>query len=268
MQNIDNTPGRLFVVATPIGNLNDITLRAIDILGKVDIIACEDTRTSRILLNNFNIKKELISFHKYSSKEKAAELIDYLKRGKNIACITDAGTPGISDPGAFLVRLAMENSITVVPIPGPSALTSAVSIGGTGEQGFVFLGFMPSAVRQRNNLIKKYFMTGLPVVFYESPRRLLHTLGAVRQSIGNTRVFVCKELTKVYEESMSGAIDDVIGKLKEGTIKGEYTVIVSTAELHQKDTGSVDDRKSLLEAASRVTGLTKREVYKKLFTKA
>ena len=267
MQNTANTSGMLFVVATPIGNLNDITLRAIDTLRTVDIIACEDTRTSLILLNHYSIKKQLISFHKYSTKENAAELIDYLKQGMNIALITDAGTPGISDPGTFLVRLAWENAIKVVPIPGSSSVASAVSVSGTCDQGFVFLGFMPAAVRQRNNLIKTYFTTGLPVVFYESPRRLLHTLGAVRQSIGNTRVFVSKELTKVYEESMSGAIDDVIGKLKQGIIKGEYTVIVNTPESRQKDTVSIADRKSLLEAASLLTGLSKREVYKKLFTK-
>ncbi|MCL5878733.1 MAG: 16S rRNA (cytidine(1402)-2'-O)-methyltransferase [Deltaproteobacteria bacterium] len=267
MQNTANTPGMLFVVATPIGNLNDITLRAIDTLRNVDMIACEDTRTSLTLLNSFNIKKELISFHKFSTKEKAAELIAYLKHGKNIAFITDAGTPGISDPGAFLVRLAWENTIQVVPIPGPSAVASAVSISGICEQGFVFLGFMPAAARQRNNLIKKYFTIGLPVVFYESPRKLLKTLDALRQSIGNTRVFVFKELTKIYEEIMTGDIDDIIDKLKQGTIKGEYTVIVDTQEARQKDAGSVIDRKSLLEAASLVTGLSKREVYKKLFTK-
>ncbi|MCL4468392.1 MAG: 16S rRNA (cytidine(1402)-2'-O)-methyltransferase [Deltaproteobacteria bacterium] len=267
MQNTANTPGKLFVVATPIGNLNDITLRAIDTLHNVDMIACEDTRTSLTLLNNYNIKKELISFHKFSTKEKAAELIAYLKRGRNIAFITDAGTPGISDPGAFLVRLAWENTIKVIPIPGPSAVASAVSISGICEQGFVFLGFMPAAVRQRNNLIKKYFMTGLPVVFYESPRRLINTLGALRQSIGNTRVFVFKELTKIYEEGMSGVIDDVVRKLKQGIVKGEYTVIVNTLESRQKDTVSLADRKSLLEAAALVTGMSKREVYKKLFTK-
>ena len=155
MQNTANTPVSLFVVATPIGNLNDITLRAIDTLRTVDIIACEDTRTSLTLLNHYTIKKQLISFHKYSTKEKATELIDYLKQGMNIALITDAGTPGISDPGTFLVRLAWENAIKVVPIPGPSAVASAVSISGICEQGFVFLGFMPAAVRQRNNLIKK-----------------------------------------------------------------------------------------------------------------
>ncbi len=267
MQNTANTPGRLFVVATPIGNLNDITLRAIDTLRSVDMIACEDTRTSLTLLNYYTIKKQLISFHKYSTKEKAAELIDYMRQGKSMALITDAGTPGISDPGAFLVRLAWENAIKVVPIPGPSAVASAVSISGACEQGFVFLGFMPAAVRQRNNLIKKHFTTGLPVVFYESPRRLLNTLGALRQSIGNTRVFVFKELTKIYEEGMSGVIDDVMRKLKQCIIKGEYTVIVNTPESRQKDTGSIVDKKSLLEAAALVTGLSKREVYKKLFTK-
>ncbi len=259
--------GRLFVVSTPIGNLKDITLRAIETLQSADIIACEDTRTSLTLLNKYNIKKKLISFHKYSTKEKAVELIAYLKQGRNIALITDAGTPGISDPGAFLVRLAWENTIKVVPIPGPSAVVSAVSISGTCDQGFVFLGFMPAAVRKRNNLIKKYFTTGLPVVFYESPKRLLSTLGIVLESIGNNNVFVFKELTKVYEDSIFGHIDDVIKKLKQGIIKGEYTIIMETIESNRAIDGTVIDRKSLLETAASVTGLSKREVYRKLFTK-
>jgi 16S rRNA (cytidine1402-2'-O)-methyltransferase len=268
MQNTGRTDiGRLFVVSTPIGNLKDITLRAIDTLQNVDIIACEDTRTSLVLLNKYDIKKKLISFHKYSTKEKGIELIDYLRQGKDIALITDAGTPGISDPGAFLVRLALENTIKVIPIPGPSALTSAVSISGMWENGFIFIGFMPSGIRQRNSLIKKYFATGLPVVFYESPRRLLNTLSAIKDNIGNNKVFVFKELTKVYEDSIFGHIDDVIKKLKQGVIKGEYTIIADTIESKEAVEKTVVDRKSLLEAAALVTGLNKREVYKKLFTK-
>jgi 16S rRNA (cytidine1402-2'-O)-methyltransferase len=268
MQNTDNRKnGTLFIVSTPIGNLNDITLRAIDSLNHVDIIACEDTRTSRILLNKYNIKKRLVSFHKYSAKEKGAELVDYLRHGDDIALITDAGTPGISDPGAFLVKLALENTIKVVPIPGPSALTAAVSISGICENGFLFIGFMPSSTKQKNNLIKKYFTIGLPVVFYESPRRLLNTLSAIGNIAGNNRIFVFKELTKLYEGSISGVIDDVINRLKQGTIKGEYTIIAETIESQKKIDGTVSVRKSLIETAALVTGLSKREVYKKLFTK-
>ncbi len=268
MQNTGNNKGgRLFIVSTPIGNLSDITLRAIETLSNADIIACEDTRTSLILLNKYNIKKKLVSFHKYSAKERGTELIDYLKQGKDIALLTDAGTPGISDPGAFLIRLALENTIKVVPIPGPSALTAAVSISGTCENGFLFIGFMPSSTKQKNNFIKKYFTIGLPVVFYESPRRLLNTLSAIRNIAGNNTVFVFKELTKFYEDSISGVIDDVINRLKQGIIKGEYTIIAETIESQKKIDGTVSDRKSLIETAALVTGLSKREVYKKLFTK-
>ncbi len=268
MQNTGSTnSGILFVVSTPIGNLKDITLRAIDTLQNVDIIACEDTRTSLVLLNKYNIKKKLISFHKYSTKEKGIELIHYLRQGKDIALITDAGTPGISDPGAFLVRLALENTIKVIPIPGPSSLTSAVSISGTCENGFLFIGFMPSSTKQKTNLIKKYFATGLPVVFYESPKRLLNTLSAIKDTVGNNSIFVFKELTKVYEDSIFGPVDDVIKKLKQGTIKGEYTIIADTIESKRTIEETVVDRKSLLEVAALVTGLSKREVYKKLFTK-
>ncbi len=259
--------GTLFVVATPIGNLSDITLRAIDTLRSVDMIACEDTRTSRVLLDAYGIKKNLVSFHKFSAQQRVTELIDALSQGMNIAYITDAGTPGISDPGAFLVATAREHGIGIVPLPGASALTAAVAVSGTCDHGFIFLGFMPEAVRQRKMLVQKYFTAGLPVVFYESPRRLLQTLLGIRQIIGNVSICVCKELTKLYEHSMSGRIDDVVDQLGKNVIRGEYTVIVNISETKEKHPDAITDKKSLLEAASRVTGLSKRDLYKKLFTK-
>lgn len=259
--------GTLFIVATPIGNLRDMTLRAIDTLRSVDVIACEDTRTSRVLLDAYSIKKELVSFHKYSTQQRVDALIGSLNRGLNIAYITDAGTPGISDPGAFLVAKAREYEINVVPIPGASALTAAVAISGACEHGFIFLGFMPEGVRQREILIQKYFTRGLPVVFYESPRRLVRTLEQIGTSIGNATLCVCKELTKLYERSITGRIDDIVDGLRQGVIRGEYTVIVNAPELTEKHQETITDKKTFLEAASRATGLSKRELYKKLFTK-
>ncbi len=259
--------GRLFIVSTPIGNLEDITIRAIDTLKNVDSIACEDTRTSIVLLNKYSIKKPLISFHKYSKKEKSTELIGYIKQGRDIALITDAGTPGISDPGAFLVRRALENGIKVIPIPGVSAVTCAISISGTGEKGFIFLGFMPSQKAEQKNTVKKYFTIGMPVVFYESPRRLLNTIGMIKDITGNNPLFVFKELTKFYEESISGTIDDVIHRLKQSTVKGEYTVIVDCKESISNSGKQISDRKSIIEASSLLTGLDKREVYRRLFKK-
>jgi 16S rRNA (cytidine1402-2'-O)-methyltransferase len=268
MQNISNNKaGKLFIVATPIGNLKDITFRAVETLQSVDMIACEDTRTSAVLLNKYNIRKRLISFHKYSKKERVEELIEYLKHGANIAMVTDAGTPNIADPGAFLIRLALENNIKVIPVPGPSALTSAVSISGTCENGFIFLGFMPSGKKQMHNTIEKYFKVGLPVVFYESPKRLLNTLDFLKNYLVDCKVFVFKELTKLYEDYISGDIKTVFDTLKQGIVKGEYTIIVEPPAFRNVVKETHYDKKSFLEIASKITGLTKREIYKKLFTK-
>ncbi|MGB9734893.1 MAG: 16S rRNA (cytidine(1402)-2'-O)-methyltransferase [bacterium] len=268
MQNSYKTAsGILFVIATPIGNLKDVTFRAIETLQSVDLIACEDTRTSLTFLNKYNIKKRLISFHKYSKKERVDELIGFLKQGLKIGLITDAGTPGISDPGAFLVKHARENNIKVVPIPGPSALTSAVSISGICEKGFVFIGFLPSITKNRDKLLKRYASIGLPLVFYESPRRLLNTLEFIKSIEGNTNVFVFKELTKLHEDYFSGSIQAVIEQLKYDALKGEYTIILETGEDSRVEEGNIIDKKAFLTIASSITGLSKREVYKKLFTK-
>lgn len=259
--------GRLFIVSTPIGNLEDITVRAIHTLQNVDGIACEDTRTSLILLNRYGIKKRLFSFHKYSKKEKSRELIERMKQGSDIALITDAGTPGISDPGTYLVRQALEAGIKVVPVPGASALTCAVSISGLGDKGFLFLGFMPSKKTEQREVIKRYFTTGIPVVFYVSPRRLLATLTVIRDMTGNNRACVFKEMTKLYEDSICGTLPDIVERLEHGVIKGEYTVIVDCTGPAVDSGRQVFDRKSILEAASLLTGLEKREVYKRLFKK-
>ncbi len=259
--------GSLFIVSTPIGNLEDITIRAIGTLQKADIIACEDTRKSRILLNKYNIKKQLISFHKYSEAQKYTRIIDSLKRGMNIALITDAGTPGISDPGAYLVKQVMKNDIKVVPIPGPSALACAVSISGVSEPVFVFIGFMPSGLSDKKDIIKKYFSLGIPVVFYETPKRLLNTVKLMRSILNEATVLVFKELTKIHEEIIYGDIGEVLNKLEHSTIKGEYTVIAECKNYKADTEKIVQDKKLLLKMASAVTGLDKREIYKRLFRK-
>lgn len=267
MQSFGNISGTLFVIATPIGNLKDITLRAIETLQNVDIIACEDTRISLVLLNKYNIQKKLVSFHKYSKKERVNGLIESLKHGADIGLITDAGTPGISDPGAFLVREAIKNNIRVIPIPGPSALTSAVSISGSCEKGFVFVGFLPSTITNRNNMIKKYSSIGLPLVFYESPKRLLNTLEFIKNIEEKIHVFILKELTKLHEGYVVGNIQDVINKLKHNVLKGEYTVILEPISDKTTSENGIIDKKRFLAMAARLTGLNKREVYNRLFVK-
>lgn len=259
--------GSLFIVATPIGNLEDITVRALNTLQKVDLIACEDTRKSKILLNKYNIKKQLISFHKYSTAARYTELRDYLKQGRDIALITDAGTPGISDPGAYLVRQALENGIKVVPIPGPSALTCSLSVSGIVEPEFVFIGFMPPGIADKKSIIKKYFALNIPIVFYESPRRLLNTVKLIKDTAGGCTAFVFKELTKIYEEIIYGNISEVIDKLEHSNIKGEYTVIIDCKGYKADTEKTAHDKKSLIKIASAMTGLDKREIYKRLFRK-
>ncbi len=260
--------GSLFVVSTPVGNLDDITLRALAVLRTVDIIACEDTRQSLVLLRRYGIRKRLMSLHRYSDAERYAELIGSLRQGMSVALITDAGTPGIADPGAHLVDQALGSGIKVVPVPGPSALVCAVSVSGIEGQGFVFIGYMPSTAGARERAIKKYCTLDMPVVFYESPRRLLGTMRSIRDAAGESTALVFKELTKVYEEVVRGSISEVIGRLEAGVIKGEYTVIVD-CKGHGKDVGlSLYDRRSLVTAAASMTGLDKREVYKRLFRKS
>ncbi len=259
--------GSLFIVATPIGNLDDITVRALTVLRGVDIIACEDTRKSMVLLNRYDIKKRLVSLHRYSESGRYAELVGYLKQGRSMALITDAGTPGVSDPGAYLVNQALKNNIKVTPVPGPSALACAVSVSGIAGPGFVFIGFMPSTAVNRERVIKKYCALGIPVIFYESPRRLSGTMGAIRDIAGECTALVFKELTKVHEEAVRGSMSEVIDRLEHGVTRGEYTVILD-CKGYECNAGNTEyDRKSLVARASSMTGVDKREIYKRLFRK-
>ncbi|MCL4478156.1 MAG: 16S rRNA (cytidine(1402)-2'-O)-methyltransferase [Deltaproteobacteria bacterium] len=259
---------KLFIVSTPIGNLEDITIRAINILRSVDMIACEDTRTSSILLNRYNIKSRLKSFHKYSTKEQALHILNDIKQGKSLAYITDAGTPGISDPGAYLVKLAFENDIQVVPVPGTSAITCAASVSGMTEHGFIFLGFLPGPSLKKKKIINKFINLGLPVVFYESPHRLLNTVRVINDLKADCKMFIFKELTKMHEQILSGTPEDIISKYGSmDIIKGEYTIIVECEGLGSKKDFLEYDKKGLLEIASSLTGLDKREIYKRLFNK-
>lgn len=225
--------GTLYILATPIGNLEDITLRAIRILSEADIILAEDTRVTQKLLNSLDSRvqiqnSKLISYHQHSTDTKKTEILTLLLTGKNIVLVTDAGTPGISDPGNELIDFIGERStdIAIVPIPGASALTSALSISGFRTDKFVFLGFWPK--KKTTKLIKSLLVGNLPFVFYESPYRILKTLEIVKANFGESvRVCVARELTKMYETIYRGYIDEVIGNLKaEKKLKGEIVVMV------------------------------------------
>jgi len=216
---------RLYIVATPIGNLSDITLRAIETLKSVDLIACEDTRVTKKLLNRFDIKKQTISFHQHSKVEKVDYLIDQIKQGKSIALVTDAGTPGISDPGGILVAEAIKNQIDVEPIPGPSAMTTLISASGIPMNRFTFLGFIPHK-KGKQTLIKEIVKSKYPVVFYESTHRILKTLESIKLASDEVNVVLGRELTKKFETIYRGNISDVLDQIKKDTQKGEFVVII------------------------------------------
>lgn len=218
---------KLFIVATPIGNLEDMTLRAINILKSVDIIACEDTRQSKKLLEKYEIKKTLVSYHQHSKIAKTDFLIKKLKEGKQIAVISDAGTPGISDPGNILVAKAVEAGISIVPIPGPSALAAALSVSGFPSDRFVFFGFIPHK-KGREKMLKQIAEEKKVVVFYESVHRILKTLNSLTDLIGSRKVVVCRELTKQFESIYRGATEQILKKLKKDKIKGEFVVVIDS----------------------------------------
>jgi len=219
--------GVLYVVATPIGNLKDITLRAVETLKAVDLIACEDTRRTKILLVHYEIVKPLISFYSQNQFRKIPYLIDELKKGKNVALVSDAGTPGISDPGFFLVKNAIEQGLKVETIPGVSAVVAALSASGLATDGFVFLGFL----HRKTGKIKKVFekAAGLEktIIFYESPYRIKKTLKIISEIFPqDADIVICRELTKKFEEFIRGKVSDVIEKLPEKVL-GEITVLIS-----------------------------------------
>ena len=225
----------LYIVATPIGNLEDISLRALKILKEVDLILCEDTRVTKKLLDHYGIKTPILSYHQHSKLQKIEYILELLKEDKNLALVSDAGTPGISDPGGKLISLAIKqcNNLTIVPVPGPSAVTCAASIAGFGMDKFLFLGFPPKK-RKRKKFFEEVINSKYPVIFYESPYRIIKTLKElsslfvqIRGQISeNSRVVVCRELTKKFETIYRGKIDEVIKEIEKDKIKGEFVVIV------------------------------------------
>jgi len=221
--------GTLYLCPTPIGNLEDITLRALRILKEVDLIAAEDTRVTIKLLNHFEIKTPLISYHEHNKKTQGAKLISLLKEGKNIALVSDAGTPGISDPGEDLVRQAIEEGINVVPLPGAAAAICALVASGLSTQRFVFEGFLPQKAKERAKRLAELVSEQRTLVFYEAPHRIVKTLKAIKDALGNRRVTVAREMTKLHEEFIRGSLEEIIQLLEKEPHKGEMVIVLEGA---------------------------------------
>ena len=269
--------GRLFVVGTPIGNLEDITLRAIRTLKEVDLIACEDTRHTQNLLNRYSIKTKTISYHQHNEMTRAPEMIIEMEAGSQVALVSDAGMPGISDPGFRLVHLAIRHQIPVIPIPGASAFVAALAASGLAVEGFRFVGFLPSKKLARQNNLRDLEIENKTLVFYESPNRVIEMLEDVLEILGDRQVVVAREVTKVHEEFVRGSVSEALEKLKVKPVRGENTILVgppisslkplSSAQSIRAELGRVMteeglDERDALKVVARRLGISKSEAYR------
>jgi len=268
--------GTLYVVATPIGNLDDITMRAVRTLREVDRIACEDTRHTRRLLDHFGIGKPLVSYHEHNEQARAEELLAELAAGRNIALVSDAGTPLIADPGYRLVVQARAQGIAVCPIPGPSALLTALSASGLPTDAFYFGGFLHAKKTQRRKMLEEMKNYPATIVFYEAPHRILEALDDVADVLGARRIVLARELTKIHEEFLVGEPAELRETLaKRPSIKGEITLMIGKAEAPEPDATPIEaafdklleagvPRMDAMKTLARERGLSKRDVYQKL----
>lgn len=253
--------GILYIVATPIGNLEDITLRAIRILESADLIAAEDTRQTLKLLNHLQISKQLISYHRHNEEIKTEFLIKELKKGKDVALVSDAGTPGISDPGEEIIRKCIEENIKIVPVPGACAMINALIASGISTKEFEFLGFLPINKKLRKNKLEEIKNANKTVILYEAPHKLLHTLEDLKEIINDRKIVLARELTKIHEEFIRGDINLLLDKAEE--IKGEIVLIIE-ANKNEKENDfaklSIEEQYNLYKEQ----GLDKKDIIKKI----
>lgn len=267
--------GTLYIVATPIGNLEDITLRAIRVLKEADVIAAEDTRHTQKLLARYDIHTPLTSYHDHNKEEKAPVLVARMLEGKSVALVSDAGTPGISDPGYFLINLAVHENISVVPIPGATAAISALSISGLPTNSFVFEGFLPNRHAARVKRLEELRTEKRTMIFYEAPHRIIRSVEDLLQVFGERKAVLTRELTKVHEEVIRGTLLEILAHLRKGTIKGEFTITVHGAVESQKQ-ADIDpatylrdlmlhrglSKKDAVAVAAKDLGLPKKDMYR------
>jgi len=273
--------GCLYLVATPIGNLEDITLRALRILKEVDQIACEDTRHTLKLLSHFDIHKPLVSYHEHNELTRAPELVLAMEKGAVIALVSDAGMPLVSDPGHRLVTLAIRHRIPIIPVPGPAALLTALSASGLPNDEFVFLGFLPARSGQRQRALERLRIEDRTLIVYEAPHRILDTIADAAAILGDRHACLAREVTKVHEEFRRGRLTELFQSLREHPAKGEITLVIGPpekvspgvySETAQSLAARVDelmhqaklDRKEALKLAARERGISKRDAYRQL----
>ena len=281
--NTQKTTGILYLCATPIGNLEDITYRVVRTLAEVDLIAAEDTRNSIKLLTHFDIHTPMTSYHEFNKYDKAEELVKILKDGKDIALITDAGTPGISDPGEILVKMCMEESIPVTSLPGACAAVTALTMSGQSTRRFAFEAFIPGEKRERKRILENLKNETRTIVIYEAPHHLVKTLTDLYETLGNRSITLCRELTKKHEENMKTTLEDVLKYYKDNEPRGEYVLVIEGRSFEDIETERQNsfldlsikehveyyesqglDRKEAMRAAAKDRGISKRDVYNEL----
>lgn len=260
--------GKIYLVPTPIGNLKDMTLRGLEVLQSVDIVAAEDTRQSLKLLNHFEIKKPLISYHQHNEQGKSEDILEMVREGKSIAIVTDAGTPGVSDPGAIIVQKCIENNIEFEVLPGATAITTALVYSGLDTTKFLFRGFISRETKERKILFDEIRNSKESLIFYESPHRLISTLNLLHTELGNRKIAVCRELTKLHEEIRRGSLEEVINYFSERSIKGEFVLVVEGKQQEEIDRENKEKWEELsIEDHIRLLmneGLNKKEAIKKV----
>ena len=262
----------LYLVSTPLGNLKDITFRAIEVLQQSDYILCEDTRVSKNLLEKYQIKSKLISNHKFNEKKNIVKIIEYLKSGKIISLISDAGTPSISDPGSILVNKCINDGIKIIPIPGPSAVTAAVSISGFSDK-FLFCGFLSDKKQQLSNELKKFSGFENSLVFFTSPKKINKIIPEIKKNFSGRKIVFCREITKIYEEFIRKNVDEL--ELFEKVPKGELTVVISEKKINKNISEKLTESdmniikkminklstKEITDILSQITNVSKKEIY-------
>lgn len=275
--------GKLYLCATPIGNLEDITYRVVRTLNEVDLIGAEDTRNSIKLLNHFDIKTPMTTYHEFNKYDKAKQLVEMMKEGKNIAIITDAGTPGISDPGEEVVRQCFEAGIQVTSLPGPAACITALTMSGQKTRRFCFEAFLPKDKKEKVAVLEELKNETRTIIIYEAPHRLARTLKELRETLGNRQLTLCRELTKKYEEADKTTIDQAIEKYNEKEPRGEYVLVIegkSQEEIQEENKqkwesmtieehmeyyiSQGNDKKSAMKLVAKDRGVSKRDIYNQL----